>query len=240
MPFFSSCVRLVSALLLFSLLFSGAAGFMRGAMPETNAINTEASPTPTLVLDAGHGGRDGGAVGVNGVLEKDLNLQITLLLGSMLEEAGFCVVYTRTDDRALYTAEQDIPGKRKMYDLKNRLALAEECENPVLISIHMNKFADQKYSGLQVYYSAGDGESRRLAQAIQTGVRGDLQPSNSRHIKRAGEEIYLLHRATFPAVLIECGFLSNAEECAKLSSEDYRKQLSFSIYCAIIEYVKEK
>lgn len=197
-------------------------------------------PAPlTFVLDAGHGGEDGGAVGVNGVYEKDLNLRITVALGHLLEEAGYTVVYTRTEDRLLYTPEQDIRGQRKMYDLRNRLDIAEAQEGAVLISIHMNKFSAARYSGLQVYYSQNEAGSRILADKIQSTVKADLQPANSRAIKAADENIYLLHHATLPAVLIECGFLSNPAECEKLSTEDYQKALSFSIFCGIMEYIEQ-
>ena len=237
---FFRALRVLACMLVFCLLLSGASVYMRGVLLPAAPVGADGEGGPTLILDAGHGGRDGGAISADGVLEKDLNLQITLKLGALLEAEGYHVVYTRTDDRALYTAAQDIPGKRKMYDLRNRLVIAEEAERPILISIHMNKFSDPKYSGLQVYYAPSDGESRILAQAIQSGVRSSLQPQNGRHIKRADSSIYLLNHARFPAVRVECGFLSNLEECQKLSSEDYQKQLSFSIFCAIIEYMKDK
>ncbi len=221
---------------LFSLAFLMGADYMRRAAARPAAVNMDKKVT--FVLDAGHGGEDGGAVGVNGVYEKDLNLRIAMALGKQLEEAGHSVVYTRTEDRLLYTAEQDIRGKRKMYDLRNRLAMAEAEENAVLISIHMNKFSSPRYSGLQVYYSKNHADSRILADRVQSTVKADLQPENNRAIKAADENIYLMNHAAMPAVLIECGFLSHAEECAKLSSEDYQKALSFSIFCGIMEYIE--
>ncbi|MBQ8858464.1 MAG: N-acetylmuramoyl-L-alanine amidase [Clostridia bacterium] len=200
---------------------------------------TSAAAAVTFVLDAGHGGEDSGAVGVNGVLEKNLNMEVTLLLGDLLKEAGYRVVYTRTEDRLLYTEEQDIAGQRKTYDLKNRLAVAAAEENAVLVSIHMDKFSSAGASGLQVHY-AGVGDSRVLADKIQSRVRADLQPDSRRTIKAADEDIYLLYHATTPAVLIECGFLSNPEECQKLCEKDYQRQLSFSIFCGMMEYMERK
>ena len=193
----------------------------------------------TFVLDAGHGGEDSGAVGLNGVLEKNLNMEMTLLLGELLREAGYRVVYTRTEDRLLYTEEQNVAGQRKLYDLKNRLAVAEGEENAVLVSIHMDKFSSAAASGLQVHY-AGVGDSRLLADKVQSRVRTDLQPNSRRTVKAASEDIYLLYHATMPAVLIECGFLSNPEECKKLSEKDYQRQLSFSIFCGMMEYIECK
>ena len=232
-------VRVAGGVLLFCLLFAGLTFFMRGGLPPAQPVSGEGSEGPVFVLDAGHGGEDAGAVGEDGTKEKDLNLAVSQLLGEMLTAAGQQVVYTRTEDKLLYTEEQNVRGQRKMYDLRNRLAVAEETPGAILVSIHMNKFPAPQYSGLQVYYGMGDAGSRLLAEAIQTGVRADLQPQNKRACRAAGEEIYLLHRATVPAVLIECGFLSNPAECQKLSDKDYQRQLSFSIFCAMIEYIEK-
>lgn len=229
---------MVAGLFTFCLLFSGVAGFMRGALTVPLPAAAQAGGL-VFVLDAGHGGEDCGALGADGTQEKTLNLAITNMLGSLLTAAGHTVVYTRQEDRLLYTEEQNIRGQRKMYDLRNRLAIAEAQPGAILVSIHMNKFTDPRYSGLQVYYGQNEAASRRLAEKIQATVGRNLQPENRRAIKPAGESIYLLHRATVPAVLIECGFLSNPEECEKLSREDYQRQLSFSIFCAMMEYIRQ-
>ncbi len=192
-----------------------------------------------IILDAGHGGEDSGAVGVNGALEKDINLQIALEIGRILEERGYVVVYTRTDDRLLYTEEQNIKGIRKINDLKNRCKVAERYPDSIFISIHTNSFGSSKYSGLQVYYSETKDSSRLLADSIQSKVKADIQKDNNRVIK-AGKGIYLLENMTNPAVLVECGFLTNKEECEKLSEKEYQKELSFSIVCGIIEYIESE
>ena len=192
-----------------------------------------------VIIDAGHGGEDSGAVGVNGVLEKDLNLAIALEMGKMLEEKGYIVVYTRTDDRLLYTEEQNIKGIRKISDLKNRCKFAEKYPASLFISIHMNSFGSPKYSGLQVYYSEKSDESRMLAEKIQTKVVQDIQNENNRSVK-PGKNMYILENTDNVAVLIECGFLTNEAECKKLSEKEYQKELSFSIVCAIIEYIELK
>ena len=191
-----------------------------------------------IILDAGHGGEDSGAVGVNGVLEKDLNLQIALEIGRIFEEKNYVVVYTRTDDHLLYTEEQNIKGIRKINDLKNRCRFAEKYPESIFISIHMNSFGSAKYSGLQVYYSGNNEESRLLADTIQNRVATDIQKDNKRVIKR-GNDMYILENINNTAVLIECGFLTNEEECKKLSEKEYQKQLSFSIVCGIIEYIEK-
>lgn len=191
-----------------------------------------------VILDAGHGGEDSGAIGVNGALEKDLNLQLARAIGTILEEKGYIVVYTRTDDRLLYTEEENIKGIRKISDLKNRCSFAEKYPESIFVSIHMNSFGSKKYSGLQVYYTEGNDESYSLAQSIQSKVKNDLQKDNNRVIK-SGSNIYLLENIQNTAVLIECGFLTNPEECEKLSKKDYQKELSFSIVCGIIEYIEK-
>ena len=199
------------------------------------AASTEAA-APIFVIDAGHGGEDPGAIGVNGAYEKDLNLAISLLIGSMLAEKGYTVVYTRTEDKMLYSEEENIKGFRKLSDQKNRCRIASEQNGAILISIHMNSFGEAKYSGLQGYYSPDSEESRNLALAIQTSVKNNLQTGNNRNIKK-GDNIYLLENYDGIGILLECGFLTNAEECEKLCEKEYQKELSFAIVCGIIEYI---
>ena len=158
----------------------------------------------------------------------------------MLSAAGVDAVMTRTEDRLLYTEEQNIVGHRKENDLRNRLVMSESYENGLLVSIHMNRFPQESCRGLQVYYSPNDERSAVLAQLIQAATRKHLQSYNIRKTKAAGSSIYLLHRSGNPAVMIECGFLSNAEECENLSSEDYQRRLSFVIFCGIIEYINSQ
>ena len=191
---------------------------------------------PVLVIDAGHGGEDGGTIGVNGIYEKDLNLKIALLLDEWLRAEGFETVLTRSEDVLLYDKSSDYLGQKKVQDLATRRKIVEAHENAIFISIHMNAFPEAKYSGLQVYYSQNNTASQTLASEIQTLTHEILQPHNTRKIKAAGENIYLLDRLTCPAVLIECGFLSNPQECAKLSEEEYQKQLAFSIYLGVVNY----
>ncbi len=192
-----------------------------------------------IILDAGHGGEDAGAIGANGAYEKDLNLAIALEIGELLSKEGYTVLYTRIDDRMLYSEECNIKGMRKQSDLENRVKRAEEYPEALFISIHMNSYGDSKYSGLQVYYSENSSDSRLLASVLQNNVRESLQNDNKRTIK-SGERLYLLKKINNPAVIIECGFLTNTDECQKLSSKEYQKELSFSIVCGIIKYMEEK
>jgi N-acetylmuramoyl-L-alanine amidase len=190
----------------------------------------------TVIIDAGHGGEDCGAIGNDNTYEKDLNLQISLKLGEYLKNAGYEVIYTRTDDRLLYTEEQNIKGMKKIYDLKNRVDIANSYENSLMISIHMNSFGQENCSGLQVYHS-GSEKSKKLASMIQDVVVKDLQKTNKRTVK-AGSDLYILKNTIGTAVLIECGFISNSEECKKLSEKEYQKELCFAIVCGIIEYTR--
>ena len=194
----------------------------------------------TVIIDAGHGGEDAGATGVNGRYEKDLNLEVALTLGEYLERAGYVVVYTRTEDKLLYTEEQNVKGFRKINDLKNRVAIANSYPDAIFVSIHMNSFAKERYSGLQVYYSLANEGSAALANSIQKTVRERLQPENNRSCK-PGNDIYVMENTVGISVLVECGFLTNGAECEKLSQKEYQKELSFAILCGIIEYTdKEK
>ena len=198
------------------------------------AMHTE-SEKNLIILDAGHGGEDPGAIGFDNVYEKNINLELVFEIGELLSERGFAVMYTRVEDKLLYSEEENIKGFRKTSDLKNRCKIAAEYPEAMFISIHMNSYQNPKYSGLQVYYSENNENSRILASNIQSSVKNELQNSNNRTVK-AGDGMYILENINNSAVLIECGFLTNAEECKKLSEKEYQKQLSLAIVCGIIEY----
>lgn len=185
-----------------------------------------------IVIDAGHGGEDGGAVGVNGVLEKDLNLSLARTLAALLRGGGFTVVETRTEDKLLYS-ESDKNGHRKRGDLQNRQKYMEKYPESVFISIHMNTYPTPNCEGVQVWYAPGIAESEALAGAVQNGVAALLQPENKRKTKQANSMIYLLRHATVPAILVECGFLSTPAECEKLCEETYRHELALAIYASV-------
>ncbi|MBQ7319323.1 MAG: N-acetylmuramoyl-L-alanine amidase [Clostridia bacterium] len=201
---------------------------------------------PVIVIDAGHGGEDGGTsghIGSREILEKHLNLDIAEQLATLLTEQGYTVVMTRTEDRLLYDRSADFQGRKKVLDMAARLAVAAaagEKQSAIFISIHMNSFTQSEYSGLQVYYSSNDAASATLAQAIQDSARKALAPENDRKIKAAGDSIYLLDRITFPAVLVECGFLSNPQECALLDTEEYRTRVAYAIFCGLRSFLAEQ
>ena len=230
---------LASLLLILVVLVSASIGIVTQIHgQDLIMVSAEVPYEKIIILDAGHGGEDPGAVGINGALEKDLNLSIVMQIGELLEEKGYIVIYTRTDDRLLYSNEENIKGIRKISDLKNRCKVADRYPDSIFVSIHMNSFGSKKYSGLQVYYSNNNDRSYNLAQTIQSKVKQDIQPENNRAIKE-GKNIYLLENISNTSVLIECGFLTNTSECEKLSKKEYQKELSFSIVCGIIEYIEK-
>ena len=192
----------------------------------------------TVVVDAGHGGEDGGATGVHGELEKDINLAIALELQRLLEQHQFQVVMVRDWDTDL--SDQNLPtvAQRKRSDLQQRLRLVEESGGCVLLSLHQNFFTESQYSGAQVFYSANDPRSEALAEAIRASITETLQPENTRQNK-VGEGVYLLEQCQVPAVLVECGFLSNPEEAAALADPDYQKRMAQAIYNGLVRYLKE-
>lgn len=207
---------------------------LRSKKDQSNNNNIQAveRSSITIVIDAGHGGEDGGTSSKEGVLEKDLNLSVATKLKDILASSGFDVVMTRSDDKMLYDPNEDYVGRKKILDMRERVRIASMYEDSIFVSIHMNAFPEEKYSGLQVYYSANDERSIELAQAIQSTVHSLIQQNNDRKIK-CGKDIFLLDRIKTPAVLVECGFLSNAEEAKRLTDDIYQSQLAFCIFLSI-------
>lgn len=209
----------------------------RLAVSGENILETKRAPV--WVIDPGHGGEDGGASDKSGsLLEKDLNLAVAGKFAAIARLFGHDVRLTREDDRLLYDIYNDLTeytGKKKTYDLRNRLRMSEELGATVFIGIHMNKFPKEQYKGLQVYYSPNDPLSADYAAFVQSYVKTVLQPDNTRAIKKATSSIFILHRIHCPAVLVECGFLSNAEDCVSLAAPDYQTALAATLFTAIAE-----
>ncbi|HCI59914.1 MAG TPA: N-acetylmuramoyl-L-alanine amidase [Ruminococcus sp.] len=190
---------------------------------------------PTIVIDAGHGGEDGGAVSDSGVLEKDINLSIANDTSALFYMLGFDVTQTRKTDIALDNVEDTI-RKRKVSDMKKRLEIFNSSEENTVISIHQNKFSESKYHGTQIFYSPNNPKSKQLADSIKYSVKGLLQPDNERECKKADSGIYLLKNTNNPAVIVECGFISNGEECKNLLDSQYQKQMAYSITAGFLSY----
>lgn len=206
-----------------------------------NFSAAEASSMPitqkTVIVDAGHGGDDGGAIGIDGTVEKDINLDIALKLEKILKFYGFNVIMTRTQDVMTCDDGIDSLRKRKISDIHNRFELMRKNPDAIFISVHQNKFEDSSQHGTQVFYSGNDERSKELAEAIQTSVTLTLQRKNDRVVKKSGSGIYLLYHAKIPAVLVECGFISNSDEVKKLKDEGYRMKLAILIADGLLKYL---
>ena len=179
----------------------------------------------TLVLDAGHGGEDGGAVSLTGVPESRINLAIVKKLDQLLGLYGADTVLLREEDISLHDPSAETLREKKRSDLQNRVAAVETQKDPVLLSIHQNSYPDGRYHGAQVFYANGE-EALLLAQRVQEALRSALDPENTRAVKPISEDVYLMNHVSCPAILVECGFLSNPEEEAKLCSGAYQAQLA--------------
>lgn len=196
----------------------------------------EASDKPIIVLDAGHGGLDSGAVGKNGVLEKNVNLSVVKHLQQLLEISGFKTVLTRDEDISIYDPGVEGIRNQKLSDMDNRLEIIQSYPDSIFLCIHQNNFTDPAYFGGQMFYNNNHPDNRTLAQIMQSRF-AQLQPGNDREIKLSGEELFLLKSNKNPSLMIECGFLSNPDEEAKLDTTEYQQQLAFTIYSGLLEYL---
>ena len=187
-----------------------------------------------VVIDAGHGEPDGGAVSCTGVNESVINLNISKRLDDLLHLLGYDTLMTRTTADSIYTEGETI-AQKKLSDLKERVRLVNSTENAVLLSIHQNTYSDSRYSGAQMFYGCS-GDSKALAETLQTAFVSHLNQGSNRKVKKA-ESIYLMEHADCAAVLVECGFLSNPEEEAKLRTADYQKKICCVIASALSNFL---
>ena len=190
-----------------------------------------------FILDAGHGGEDGGAVAYDGTLEKDLNLRICNNISLYFDIFGIDYVIIRNGDFSVGNTNLPTIRKRKASDIYKRYEIINSYENSVLLSIHQNMFSVEKYSGTQVFYDGKYNESEELAKILQFTVRSSLQPENNRKIKKTDKSIYLLYEAKRPSVMVECGFMSNMKELSSLRNTEYQSKLSFIITKGIIQFL---
>ena len=188
----------------------------------------------TIVVDAGHGGADPGKVGIDNLLEKDLNLSIALKVAKLFEKKGYNVILTRKDDSDL--ADED-SVKRKSDDLKNRITLIEDSNADLTVCIHQNSFPDESVHGPQVFYYSDSEDSKELATIVQNEIDESLEVDKSRGIK-SNSDYYLLKKSPTPTIIVECGFLSNPTEAQLLSDDSYQEKLARAIYIGIYNYIK--
>lgn len=208
-----------------------------------NSVITSASVKEkkelTVIIDAGHGGYDGGAVGADGTYEKQLNLEIAKKLEEILKSYGISTVMTRTDDNSIHSENAVTIREQKVSDIRNRMKIMDSTENCIFVSIHQNSFTQSKYSGTQVFYSPNTTSSYILAEEIQSSVKNIIQPENDRQIKKCGSSVYLLYNAKKTAVLVECGFMTNTDELNLLKNEEYQLKMAFSIANGIVNYINK-
>lgn len=228
-------ILLTSSILLLASVFSSL--FAESREVEVPAFSEEGD-LPTVILDAGHGGLDSGAVSVYGDEEKHLNLEVAKKLGAFLENGGVRVIYTRTEDVMLESETK--AGSKKTRDLLARVELAKKYPEALFVSLHMNTLPIEKYKGLQVFYTDRNDANRALAQVMQNSVSSSLQTENTRKAKNAEGKIYILDRIDQPAILIECGFLTNKEEAALLKNDEYQAKLSYVLSRSILDFLCER
>lgn len=185
-----------------------------------------------VILDPGHGGADPGVVGINDVLEKDINLEISLQVYDILTELGYEVLLTRSEDSGM-----DATGEMsKVEDLAARVSLINETKPELAVSIHQNSYSDESVNGAQVFYYTGSEEGEMAAQILQEAL-WEMNEDSMRQIK-ANDTYYLLNKTEVPTIIVECGFLSNVEEAQKLSEEEYQAMIAEAIASGIIEYLE--
>lgn len=185
-----------------------------------------------LLIDPGHGGIDGGASAADGTVEKDINLEISLSLYDMLCVLGYPARLSRDTDRMLCDSGLSSIRDKKVSDTQNRLEMYNQSK--LVVSIHQNHFSQSQYYGAQIFYGTQNARSKMLAASVRETVLGLLQPENKRELKKATKDIYLLSKTTAPAIVVECGFLSNPNELLKLKDAAYRQEMAFAIACGIL------
>ena len=194
-------------------------------LPYFSMIQNTANKQIQYIIDAGHGIPDGGAVGVDGTTEQELNLAISLEVAKLLKKNRISFEQTRLDENSIYTEGETIHAK-KVSDVRRRIAIAEETPGVPFVSIHMNTYPNSNVHGIQVFYGDGNEKARTIAQSLQQAFNQQIQPENAKVIKPISKNIYLFSHIQNPSILIECGFISNNEELNKLKSEEYQENLA--------------
>jgi len=186
-----------------------------------------------VIIDAGHGADDGGKVGINGAVEKDINLAIALRVRDLLESQGIQVLMTRENDQGTYPKTGD---SRKMRDMQKRVELINSKRAALTVSIHQNSYSDERIYGAQTFYYTGSTEGKAAAEILQAQMVETLDKENHRQAKENGS-YYLLKNVNYPIVIAECGFLSNRKEADLLCDEEYQEQVAWAIHLGILRYI---
>ena len=215
------------------VVLAAASYFSRESFWEEAWTGAKREDTRLIMIDAGHGGNDPGKVGVDGVLEKDLNLQLAKKLKTLLEQQDMEVMLVREEDRGLY---DENASNKKVQDMKRRCELINEEQPVCVVSIHQNSYHEESIHGAQVFYYSTSRESEKLAKVLQSELVRVAEPENTRQAK-ANDTYYLLKKTEAPVVIVECGFLSNWADCAKLQDENYQDKLVWAIHIGILKYM---
>lgn len=189
----------------------------------------------TIVIDAGHGGEDGGAVSNNGVSESDINLKIALKLQNLLEQSGATVVLTRSDENAIYDIDKKTLREKKNSDIRNRVKIGNNSSADIFVSIHLNKIPQSQYYGWQTFFKDGNEEGKKLATCIQNNLNEAIQKENKR-VPLKISNVYIIKHVEIPTSIVECGFLSNPQEEQQLQTDEYQNRLAWGIYNGIMDY----
>ncbi len=227
---FLSCMYVLSLTLLMAFAIHG--------LRETTVVSGVELPQRLIILDAGHGGPDGGASGADGTRESDLNLAITLKTDAVLGLLGQDTLLIRDMDTDLSDDSAQSISQKKVSDIRNRVALINSHPEALLLSIHCNTYGEEKYHGAQIFYCR-DGDGKALADSLQTNLREQVDPENLRSSKMISPDVYLMKHIEIPGVLLECGFLSNPEELQNLKNETYQKRLALVAAVSVTNYCAE-
>lgn len=205
---------------------------------KTVSKNDEIEVNPTVIIDAGHGGEDGGTASSKGVNEKDINLSVSKKLQMLMSLSGYDIIMTRCDDNLIYDGQPDTMREKKASDIINRMKIIENNPSAIFLSIHQNHFTESKYRGAQVFYTPQNAESEMLATKIQNAIIDNIQNDNTRKIKKSTDDVYLLYNAKSVAVMVECGFMSNPSEAFLLEDESYQLKMAVAIISGTTDYLK--
>lgn len=232
------------ALLIISTIVGGVSAGKRTVPKKMShpkaAAHTVYKYKKEVVIDPGHGGPDPGATGIGGIVEKTVNLSIGLKLRDLFKANGYAVIMTRQDDTSIYDPGSTSLRDKKKTDIYNRTKIVNSHPDDIFISIHQN-YSDEsrKYSGAQVYFSGNNPDSKILAKAMQAQIKSELQPQNNRNIQPCGK-LYILLHATSPAIMVECGFLTNPDEAKLLGDNTYQQKMAQSIFDAADQFYKSE
>lgn len=217
------------------LMIIFSAGIAFGGIKKYTSIQTFSGSNLKIIVDAGHGEPDGGAVGISGVVEKDVNLAIAKKLAEVLEARGAAVIMTREGDDAIYDEGAKTLREMKRSDMNKRRNIIKKSGADLFVSIHMNSFSDSRINGLHIFYDKSHPEIEELAKKIQDGI-GRVTGAKTHTVKTADEKLFLMKNPSVPSILAECGFLSNPEEEKKLTDDEYQSKIAWAIADEVLKY----